>query len=160
MLAEITKQIATTPGVARIFQSEKLAKHKPTQDRIERAASFSYFSGRSGDMVIALKPYWIYSEPTAGGTTHGSANEYDQHVPVLLYGSGGASRSSRKPGVSGGYRSHPGRTLRISNASHGWAFLSEARSKPKSAHRGAAFSLICRFSTALDFRAGCLKFAC
>ncbi len=88
MLAEITKQIATTPGVARVFQSEKLAKHKPTQDRIERAASFSYFSGRSGDIVIALKPYWIYSEPTAGGTTHGSANEYDQHVPVLLYGWG------------------------------------------------------------------------
>ena len=88
VLAEITKQITGTPGVARVFQSEKLAKHATARDRIEGAASFSYFTGRSGDLVIALKPYWIYSEASAGGTTHGSANEYDQHVPVLFYGWG------------------------------------------------------------------------
>jgi len=61
-------------------------KHPVTTDPIERAASFSYYPGRSGDIVIALKPYWIYMESV--GTTHGSAYEYDQHVPVLFYGWG------------------------------------------------------------------------
>ena len=88
VLAEITKQIAETPGVARVFQSERLMRRVPARGRLEGAASFSYFASRSGDLVIALKPYWIYSEPSAGGTTHGSANEYDQHVPILFYGWG------------------------------------------------------------------------
>ena len=53
-----------------------------------RAAALSYFPGRSGDLMIAWKPYWIESP---GTTTHGSGYRYDTHVPVLLMGTGIAS---------------------------------------------------------------------
>lgn len=85
-LEEVIDALKAMPGVARAFRSDELAKHPVTTDPIERAASFSYYPGRSGDIVIALKPYWIYMESV--GTTHGSAYEYDQHVPVLFYGWG------------------------------------------------------------------------
>ena len=85
--------IKSIHGVARVFRSEELAAHPATKDPILAAAEYGFYPGRSGDLVIALQPYWIYSEPHADGspgtgTTHGSANEYDQRVPVLLYGWG------------------------------------------------------------------------
>ena len=39
----------------------------------------------SGDLLFALKPGWV---SIASGTTHGTANTYDQHVPVILMGPG------------------------------------------------------------------------
>jgi len=86
-LEEVVKTLSAMPGVARVFRSDELGEHLTAADPIERAASFSYYPGRSGDIIIALKPYWIYSD-SPDGTTHGSAYEYDQHVPVLFYGWG------------------------------------------------------------------------
>ena len=50
-----------------------------------RAAAASYEPTRSGDLLVVPRPYWILS---SDATTHGSANRYDQHVPLLLMGSG------------------------------------------------------------------------
>jgi hypothetical protein len=36
-------------------------------------------------MSFTLRPYWMIQ---ASGTTHGTGNEYDTHVPVLLMGKG------------------------------------------------------------------------
>jgi hypothetical protein len=77
-----------TPGVARVFRPEELHPMPQTPDPILRAASLSYVAGRSGDLIVALKPYWIYGDTTIGGTTHGSANSYDQRVPLIFYGFG------------------------------------------------------------------------
>lgn len=50
----------------------------------------SYDRERSGDISIVPAPYWFLvlgSRPDGGdGTTHGSANEYDQHVPLVFLG--------------------------------------------------------------------------
>ncbi len=59
-----------------------------------RAAALSYLAGRSGDLVIAPKPGWMF---TAVGTTHGSANADDQRVPVLLFGRGIRKGEYRQP---------------------------------------------------------------
>ena len=40
----------------------------------------------SGDIQFILKPQWI--EGSAKGTTHGSWNPYDAHIPLLWYGWG------------------------------------------------------------------------
>ncbi len=90
---EVLKTIGPIHGVARAFRSEEIAAHRATKDPVERAAQLGYYPGRSGDLLIALEPYWIYSDPHADGspgtgTTHGSAYDYDQRVPVLLYGWG------------------------------------------------------------------------
>jgi hypothetical protein len=86
-LEAIIRAIEVTPGVARVFRPQELRPLPQTPDPILRAASLSYFPGRSGDLIISLKPYWIFSD-AAGGTTHGSANLYDQRVPIIFYGAG------------------------------------------------------------------------
>lgn len=74
-----------TAGVARAFPGEQVRAGLHSPDRLLRAAALSYFPGRSGDIIIALKPGWMF---TTTGTTHGSANDEDQHVPILLMGRG------------------------------------------------------------------------
>ncbi len=58
-----------------------------------RAFANSYFPGRSGDLFILPKPYWLMDstplgKPRSYGTGHGVPYNYDQHVPVLLMGFG------------------------------------------------------------------------
>jgi hypothetical protein len=56
------------------------------------AEANSYFEGRSGDLFIVSKPYWLPSgrvdKTRDFGTGHGTPYNYDQHVPVLLMGLG------------------------------------------------------------------------
>ena len=40
---------------------------------------------RSGDLQVALKPYWMFTSSTSA-TTHGSPHPYDTNVPLLFYG--------------------------------------------------------------------------
>ncbi len=92
-MKEVEQAIKAVPGVSHIYQSEDLAAHHATKDPVERAAELGFYPGRSGDIEFVLDPYWIYSDPHADGTpgtgtTHGSAYEYDQRVPLLLYGWG------------------------------------------------------------------------
>lgn len=45
----------------------------------------SWHRERSGDVMYALKPYWM-SAWSNDGTTHGSPHAYDTHVPLLFWG--------------------------------------------------------------------------
>ncbi len=84
-IARVLAAIAATPGVARAFYTEELTGAASSSDPVRRAAALSYVSGRSGDLVLALKPGWMFA---AAGTTHGSANPDDQRVPILFMGRG------------------------------------------------------------------------
>ena len=85
LLNAVVAAIAERPGVQRVFQREQLRDGATSHDALLRAAALSYVPGRSGDLIIALKPGWMFS---AGGTTHGSANADDQRVPILFFGHG------------------------------------------------------------------------
>jgi predicted AlkP superfamily pyrophosphatase or phosphodiesterase len=81
------------PGVAAVYRSEELADRPPTESPTHRAMALSYFRGRSGDLFIVPKPYWLLDSTPSGktrlyGTGHGVPYNYDQHVPVLLMGFG------------------------------------------------------------------------
>jgi predicted AlkP superfamily pyrophosphatase or phosphodiesterase len=96
-LESIIAELAAQPGMARVFRSETLSAGSSSKDPLLRAASLSYAQGASGDLVFALKPGWMFG---ATGTTHGSASADDQHVPVILFGSGikpGQYRESATP---------------------------------------------------------------
>lgn len=45
----------------------------------------SWYSERSGDIAIVLKPHWMFAGPTTVAS-HGSPHAYDTHVPLLVYG--------------------------------------------------------------------------
>ena len=81
------------PGVATVYRAEELQDRPATQSPTQQAFANSYFPGRSGDLFIAPKPYWLMDGTAAGksrsyGTGHGTPYNYDQHVPVLFMGYG------------------------------------------------------------------------
>jgi predicted AlkP superfamily pyrophosphatase or phosphodiesterase len=81
------------PGVAAVFRAEELKDRPATQSPLLRAFALSYFPGRSGDLFVVPKPYWLMDGTPAGrsrsyGTGHGTPYNYDQHVPILLMGFG------------------------------------------------------------------------
>jgi predicted AlkP superfamily pyrophosphatase or phosphodiesterase len=85
LLESVIGAITSTPGVRKVFLSEEVRGAASSADRLLRAAALSYFPGRSGDLIIAPKPGWMFS---VRGTTHGSATADDQRVPILLLGPG------------------------------------------------------------------------
>jgi predicted AlkP superfamily pyrophosphatase or phosphodiesterase len=81
------------PGVAAIYRAEELLDRPATESPTKRALANSYFPGRSGDLFILPKPYWLMDSapigrPRSYGAGHGVPYSYDQHVPILLMGFG------------------------------------------------------------------------
>lgn len=81
------------PGVEAVYRADELKDRPATQSPLVRAFALSYFPGRSGDLFLVPKPYWLMDSTPAGkprsyGTGHGVPYNYDQHVPVLLMGYG------------------------------------------------------------------------
>jgi predicted AlkP superfamily pyrophosphatase or phosphodiesterase len=80
--------VSSTPGIARVFRADELARPFITsEDPIERAVADNFFPERSGDLIVITRPYYFFSS-TGAGTTHGSPWRYDQHVPLFLLGQG------------------------------------------------------------------------
>jgi predicted AlkP superfamily pyrophosphatase or phosphodiesterase len=80
-------------GVSAVYRAEELRDRPATQSPTLRAFANSYFPGRSGDLFILPKPYWLLDSTPSGrprsyGTGHGVPYNSDQHVPVLLMGFG------------------------------------------------------------------------
>jgi predicted AlkP superfamily pyrophosphatase or phosphodiesterase len=89
----VLEAIRTAHGVATVYRAEELRDRPATQSPTLRAFANSYFPGRSGDLFILPKPYWLLDgtplgKPRSYGTGHGVPYNYDQHVPVLLMGFG------------------------------------------------------------------------
>ena len=82
-LEAVLDVIRRTPGVWRVYPDEQLRRGESRGDPIARAARLSFFPGRSGDIILIPKPYWISSGLAA---SHGSPHAYDRRVPVLLLG--------------------------------------------------------------------------
>ena len=81
------------PGVAAVYRAEELKDRPATKSPTRDAMADSYFPGRSGDLFVLQKPYWLLDGAAPGkarsyGTSHGTPYNYDQHVPVLLMGYG------------------------------------------------------------------------
>jgi len=92
-LNAVLDAIRTVPGVADVYRAEDLADRPATKSPIRSAEAASYFPGRSGDLLIVPKPYWLISSGPAGkardyGTGHGTPYYYDQRVPILFMGWG------------------------------------------------------------------------
>jgi len=85
--------ISTMPGVAAVYRAEELGNGTTPIGQMRKAAVLSYFAGRSGDLYILQKPYWLMdSSPESSkrvtGTSHGTPYNYDQRVPVFFMGFG------------------------------------------------------------------------
>jgi len=81
----VLQRLRELPGIAAAFRSEDVRDATGSTDRLRRAAALGYVAGRSGDIVIAPKPGWMFF---ATGATHGTSSDDDQRVPVIFYGAG------------------------------------------------------------------------
>jgi predicted AlkP superfamily pyrophosphatase or phosphodiesterase len=81
------------PGVAAVYRAEESSGEDKIYSQTRTAVELNYYAGRSGDLYILQKPYWL-TESSAEeakrhtGAGHGSPYYYDQRVPLLLMGFG------------------------------------------------------------------------
>lgn len=72
-------------GIAMVYTRDELAGNTragaPLFDHMRK----SWNAQRSGDLQVALKPYWMFTS-SSSTTTHGSPHPYDTNVPILFYG--------------------------------------------------------------------------
>jgi predicted AlkP superfamily pyrophosphatase or phosphodiesterase len=86
LLEPAIKALRGLPGVLRVMPSEGLERQRRSGDPVVRAAALSYFPGRSGQIVVVPRRYFLMSSATARGTTHGTLQDYDQRVPLIFLG--------------------------------------------------------------------------
>jgi predicted AlkP superfamily pyrophosphatase or phosphodiesterase len=98
----LAEWLSKQPGVQAAYtRSELLARRlKPVatagqdEDPIARMVQKSFHREESGDVMVVLRPYYIFSQPitspktNAYRTTHGSPHSYDTHVPLVIMGPG------------------------------------------------------------------------
>jgi len=85
LIRAVKAKIQSLEGVSEVFTRDELVTRSfPPGSTGDRMAN-GYFPGRSGDLLVAPRPYWI---ATSDGTTHGTGYAYDVRVPVVLMGPG------------------------------------------------------------------------
>ena len=86
-LEEIQNATATIlmqlDGIANTITATQISNSQFT-DGINSKIQHGFYKKRSGDVMIILEPGIVEYKKT--GTTHGSGNNYDTHVPLIWYG--------------------------------------------------------------------------
>ena len=73
------------PYIFRVYTGGQLEHENLASDPIGVLMQRGYYRGRSADLFIVQKPYWLAS---TAGTSHGTPFSYDTHVPVIFLGRG------------------------------------------------------------------------
>lgn len=73
--------------VDRVYTHADLLGEPPADDPEFGLFRNAFFQPRSAHLVTRLKPY-VYVSSYVGGTSHGTVQDYDRHVPVVFMGTG------------------------------------------------------------------------
>jgi predicted AlkP superfamily pyrophosphatase or phosphodiesterase len=73
------------PYIFRVYTSAELEHENLAGEPIGELMQRGYYRGRTADLFIVQKPYWLASKD---GTSHGTPFSYDTHVPMIFLGSG------------------------------------------------------------------------
>lgn len=80
---QIIDSLMQVPGVAKAIDLENVA-NTLLPESLKRAVTNGYNQKLSGDIQFVYQPQWF--DGGNRGTTHGSWNPYDAHIPLLWYG--------------------------------------------------------------------------
>lgn len=83
----VAAKISSLSFVAEVFTPADLAAANSDGRDFAEQFRHSFFSGRSPDLLMRLKPYYLVS-PYKSGTSHGSVYDYDSQVPMMFMGKG------------------------------------------------------------------------
>lgn len=81
----IANELLNYKGIDRVYTGRQMMQNNYTKG-IPYILQNGYHQRRSGDVLVVLKP-GVISYPRTG-STHGSPQIYDTHVPLLFYGKG------------------------------------------------------------------------
>jgi len=81
---EARKSLLAEPGVAVVYTRAEFEGNTRAGAPFFELMRKSWHRELSGDLQVALKPYWMYE--SGAMTTHGSPHAYDTNVPLLVYG--------------------------------------------------------------------------
>ncbi len=93
VLREAQTWLQARPEVAAAYTAKQLeavdpaATGSPRDSRVDVLMRRSFLAGRSGDLLVAFKPFTLFGEPPreyAAG--HGSPWAYDRRVPLVFWG--------------------------------------------------------------------------
>ncbi|MFL5329630.1 MAG: alkaline phosphatase family protein [Gemmataceae bacterium] len=82
---DLSAHLRRQPWAGEVYPRSQLEHGRGPADRYLPTVRKSFHPGRSGDLFIVLKPFYLPASETTG-TTHGSPYEYDTHVPLLFFG--------------------------------------------------------------------------
>ena len=84
---EARRILLAESGIAEVFsRSDIEGTSLPADTPFLAQTRNTYYAERSPDLLVVLKPYWMYGSGRGTGSTHGSPHAYDHHVPILFYG--------------------------------------------------------------------------
>jgi predicted AlkP superfamily pyrophosphatase or phosphodiesterase len=102
LLRALARSLVAIPGVARVNRPSDLAMRDTTSDALARRWLHTIPPDVPVELVVTLRPFSVW-RTSARMAEHGSPNDYDAHVPVILYG----------PPFSAGRRTRPARVVDI-----------------------------------------------
>jgi arylsulfatase A-like enzyme len=73
----------TLPEFAAAYTEEDFKGYRFASDAVSQRIARNYFPGRTGDVLLVPKPYYLGSQSTSG---HGTPYSYDTNVPVIFWG--------------------------------------------------------------------------
>jgi predicted AlkP superfamily pyrophosphatase or phosphodiesterase len=131
----VLDSISTMPGVAAVYRAEDLGNGTTPIAQTRKAAVLNYFVGRSGDLYVLQKPYWLTDSSAEGskratGTGHGTPYNYDQQVPVFFMGFGIQQGEYFEPATPADIAPTLAALTRVTLATRDGRVLAEALKKP------------------------------
>ena len=84
-LETAAEAVRKLPYIFRVYTSTQLEHENLAGEPIGTLMQRGYYRGRSPDLFIVQKPYWL---GWPSGTSHGTPFSYDTHVPVIFLGRG------------------------------------------------------------------------
>lgn len=92
---KLTKVVRQLPDVVDAISAYEINQLDAT-DPMSKLLKNGFNQKLSGDVLILMKPGYLYNNYGSKGTTHGSGYTYDTHVPLIFYGAGVSSGSTVK----------------------------------------------------------------
>jgi predicted AlkP superfamily pyrophosphatase or phosphodiesterase len=81
----IIDALLSTGLVEAVYTHSQLLGDEPSSDPYIELFRNSFFQPRSPHLTVLVKKY-LYLDPRPGGTGHGTAYDYDRHVPIIFMG--------------------------------------------------------------------------
>jgi hypothetical protein len=78
--------LMSQPGMADVYTRTQMESGAVGGTRIATLMRRAWNRQLSGDLMVVLKPHWIFGFGSGKGTTHGAPYAYDTNVPLIVMG--------------------------------------------------------------------------